>query len=334
MSQPQLSPFLPQPSAPLRMFVGAPHRHQQRLAPLMLTGPLGPGAYLSFSPSRAAQIAGYCEARTVEVPVTASNLLRLDASVTAQSEGAQQAVRDAELLLQLASSMRRTNPDDSPSGKVPVKPQRMPDIRIGCVADRLVWMADLIQAATLQPPGAAALRRLDAERRARGYLNASGIELLVGQVPSGRPNEGDTHWISIAEQLMPGEWLSPELTRAGHRRLAFHVTPASNLPSITETGLTARRGPRAQRDGAPAPGVHLFAEQTNALDVAHRWAMDQWGGEGPLALLAVDITGQEVQTQSRGLIFSRKPLAVTRVHIASAAAFEVSKPELRESARA
>jgi hypothetical protein len=70
----------------------------------------------------------------------------------------------------------------------------------------------------------------------------------------------------------------------------IHLTQAQNLPSIERHGFIAEVGPRARKTGQEQAGIFLWrtleAAETGLLEWFGSW-FDR--GDGPLALLAVDI---------------------------------------------
>ena len=77
--------------------------------------------------------------------------------------------------------------------------------------------------------------------------------------------------------------------------IAFHLTPASNLPSIKEVGLIPACGSRSSSLGEPRPGVFLFPSPDDLCE-ATSWFVDAIADEteGAVALLAVDLEGIDV----------------------------------------
>lgn len=69
----------------------------------------------------------------------------------------------------------------------------------------------------------------------------------------------------------------------------FHVTPASNLPSIQRQGLLPRIGERSAQLAEPIPAIYLFATEDAVADACQNWLGDCFGEDVALAVLAVEI---------------------------------------------
>jgi hypothetical protein len=73
--------------------------------------------------------------------------------------------------------------------------------------------------------------------------------------------------------------------------MAWHVTPARNLPAIEREGLLPRIGPRAAMLGERASAVYLFPDLATAEDALMSWLGEALAVDGELALLEVATDG-------------------------------------------
>lgn len=67
----------------------------------------------------------------------------------------------------------------------------------------------------------------------------------------------------------------------------YHVTPASNVPTILEQGLRPTVGPRSRAQGDALPGIYAFASLLD-LDGA-QWLADAFDEDEPLAVLELRV---------------------------------------------
>jgi len=90
--------------------------------------------------------------------------------------------------------------------------------------------------------------------------------------------------------------------------IAFHVTPADNLPNILQVGLEPKVGPRA-RHPAEQPAVYLFPDRQSCNAAVAGWLGNAFNTplETELIILEVDITGLPYQ---RGVELDKEVLVV------------------------
>lgn len=68
----------------------------------------------------------------------------------------------------------------------------------------------------------------------------------------------------------------------------FHVTPASNVPSIMQRGLIPQIGSRSALMEQES-GIYLFKTEDAAADAVASWLGDEFEEDEPLALLEVNL---------------------------------------------
>lgn len=81
-----------------------------------------------------------------------------------------------------------------------------------------------------------------------------------------------------------------------HPDLAYHVTPATNWPSIARQGLLAQVGPRSE-GMKEQPSVFLFPDLESCHVALSSWLGDEFEDvpEDGLFILEVDISGLPYQ---------------------------------------
>lgn len=72
--------------------------------------------------------------------------------------------------------------------------------------------------------------------------------------------------------------------------LFFHITPRSNLQSISTTGLLPQLGDRARQLEHETAGVFLFTSRTACEDALSNWLGEEFDEDEDLLLLEVDVT--------------------------------------------
>lgn len=92
-----------------------------------------------------------------------------------------------------------------------------------------------------------------------------------------------------------GRWCSPlrhdEPTALSFRGYLFHVTPARQLASIFEHGLTPACGDRSQACGEDGDRIYFFTSFAALNDALMNWMGDAFGEDECLAVLAVHRCG-------------------------------------------